>query len=94
MLPVQKRKPDTYTTLDEIRERKDQLLEELNGDNEQFTTKWHQLFTPRESSTKAEFVGGLITKSITAIDAFLVVRKLVKNYGSLFGLGKKKKKKK
>ena len=93
MLPVQKPKPNNYTTLDEIRERKDQLLEELNGDNDKFTDKWHQLFAPRESTSKAEFVGGLITKSITAIDAFLVVRKLIKNYGSIFGLGKKRKKK-
>ena len=94
MLPVQKAKSQTPQSLEEIRDRKDQLLEELHTDNSQFGTKWHQLFVPKEGSTKAEFVGGLIANSITAIDAFLVVRKLIKNYGGLFGLKSKNKKKK
>lgn len=93
MLPVQKPKPQAPQTLDEIRERKDQLLEQLNADNTEFGTKWHQLFVSKESSSKAEFVSGLIANSITAIDAFLVVRKLLKNYGSIFGFKKKKRKK-
>lgn len=92
MLPVQKSKPHPPQTLDEIRERKDQLLEELNADNSEFGKKWHQLFVSKESSSKAEFITGLIANSITAIDAFLVVRKLFKNYGSLFGFKKKRKK--
>jgi hypothetical protein len=91
MLPVQKPKPQPPQTLDEIRERKDQLLEELNADNSEFGKKWHQLFVSKESSSKAEFVTGLIANSITAIDAFLVVRKLIKNYGGLFGFKKKSK---
>ena len=93
MLPVQKSKPQPPQTLDEIRERKDQLLEELNADNSEFGKKWHQLFVSKESSSKAEFITGLIANSITAIDAFLVVRKLFKNYASLFGFKKKKRKK-
>lgn len=93
MLPVQKPKPNEYKTLEEIQARKDQLLEELNADNTQFGTKWHQLFVPKENSTKAEFIGGIIANSITAIDAFLLVRKLMKTYGGIFGWGKKKKKK-
>ena len=92
MLPVQKSKPQPPQTLDEIRERKDQLLEDLNADNSEFGKKWHQLFVSKESSSKAEFITGLIANSITAIDAFLVVRKLFKNYGSLFGFKKKRKK--
>ena len=95
MLPVQKPKPQAPQTLDEIRERKDQLLEQLNADNTEFGTKWHQLFVSKESSSKAEFVSGLIANSITAIDAFLLIRKLMKGYGNLFGKssGKKSKKK-
>ena len=91
MLPVQNPKT-TYHSLEELQARKGELLKQLNTDNTQFSTKWHQLFVPKEGSTKAEFVGGLIANSITAIDAFLVVRKLFRNYGSIFGLGKKHKK--
>ncbi len=92
MLPVQKPKHEPLHTLNAIRERKEQLLEEINADNAAFTKKWHQLFVPKESSTKAEFVSAMISNGITAIDAFLVVRKLYKNYGGLFGLKKKKRK--
>jgi hypothetical protein len=35
-------------------------------------------------------IAGLISNSITAIDAFLLVRKLIRNYGFLFGRKKRK----
>ena len=38
--------------------------------------------------------GEQIVGTITAIDAFLLIRKLMKNYGSLFGKTSKKSKKK
>lgn len=89
MLPVQK--PTTnYRSLEEIRLRKEQLFEELQSDNTRFSTLWGQLFVKRENSTKAEFLSGIIANSITAIDAFLLVRKLMKNYGSLFGRKRKR----
>lgn len=87
-LPVQK-KPTTYCTLEELQLRKDELSAELQKDNEQFNTLWNQLFVKRKDSTKGEFISSIITNGITAVDAFLVVRKLMKNYGGLF---KKKKK--
>jgi hypothetical protein len=55
---------------------------------------WNQTFVKREGSTKGEYISGLIANSITAIDAFLLIRKLMKNYGSLFGKTSKKSKKK
>ena len=90
MLPVQKPQPAEYTTLEEIQARREQLLEEINSDNTQFSKKWHQLFTSKTSTSKTELIGNIITKSITAIDTFLLVRKLMKNYGGIFGLKKKK----
>ena len=90
MLPVQKPQPAEYTTLEDIQARKHQLLEEINGDNTQFSTKWHQLFVSKTNTSKTEFIGNIITKSITAIDTFLLVRKLMRNYGGIFGLKKKK----
>lgn len=80
----------TYHTLDDIRERKEQLAADIQADNERFATLWSGLFTPGKASTKGEWVSALISNSITAVDAFLLVRKLMKNYGHLFGRRKRK----
>ena len=83
MLPVKKTSVN-YRTLDEIRLRKEEIAEELERDNTQFTTLWNRTFIKREGNTKGEYRAGLITNSITAIDAFLLIRKLMKGYGGLF----------
>ncbi len=95
MLPV-KKSPQQYHTLEEIRLRKEELASEMQQDNNKFSTLWHQTFVKREGNSKGEYISGLIANSITAIDAFLLVRKLMKNYGSLFGKtsGKSRKKRK
>lgn len=82
-----------YNTLEEIRLRKDQLSAEIERDNEQIGGLWNELFHKQESSSKGEYVATLIANSVTAIDAFLLVRKLMKNYGSVLNLfgGKSKK---
>lgn len=93
MLPV-KKSTRQYHTLEEIRLRKEELASEIQQDNAKFSTLWNQTFVKREGSTKGEYISGLIANSITAIDAFLLVRKLMKSYGSLFGKSTKKSKKK
>jgi hypothetical protein len=93
MLPV-KKPTRHYHTLEEIRLRKEELVSEIQKDNTKFSALWNQTFIKREGSTKGEYISGLIANSITAIDAFLLVRKLIKNYGSLFGKTSKKSKKK
>lgn len=88
---------ESYNTLEEIQIRRDQLTESLEQDKVQIDKLWNELFTKREDATKGELIASVVTKSITAIDAFLMVRKLMKNYGhvlSFLGLGSKKKKKK
>lgn len=92
-LPVQNPKTNNYQTLEDIQARKDELLVQLQTDNNHFETKWNQLFASKEDNTKAAFIGNLLVKGITVVDFILTARKLYKNYGSLFGLGKKKKKK-
>lgn len=93
MLPVKKPIRE-YRTLDEIRLRKDELLEQLQQDNTRFSTLWNQVFMKREDNTKAEYITGIVCNGIMAVDTILMIRKLVKNYGFLFGFGSKKKKKK
>jgi hypothetical protein len=84
MLPVQK--PQTnYRTLEEIRQRKEELLDQMQADNKQFTTVWNQIFVKRENNTKGDYIASLVTNSVTVIDLFLLFRKLRKNYKSLFG---------
>jgi hypothetical protein len=82
----------SYGTLEEIRLRKDQLSEAIEADSEQISTLWNGVFRKQEESTKGEYIASLVTNTITAIDAFLLVRKLMKNYSGLFSLFKSKKK--
>ena len=84
MLPV-KKSQSSYRTLEEIRQRKDELLDQMQADNKQFTTVWNQIFVKRENNTKGDYIASLVTNSVTVIDLFLLFRKLRKNYKSLFG---------
>jgi hypothetical protein len=84
MLPV-KKSQSAYRTLEEIRQRKDELLDQMQADNKQFTTVWNQIFVKRENNTKGDYIASLVTNSVTVIDLFLLFRKLRKNYKSLFG---------
>ena len=84
MLPAQNHHPK-YRTLEEIRQRKDELLDQMQADNKQFTTVWNQIFVKRENNTKGDYIASLVTNSVTVIDLFLLFRKLRKNYKSLFG---------
>ena len=89
MLPV-KKPTNEYRTLDEIRQRKDQLLDSLQEDNAKFTALWNQVFVKKEGKSKGDYVAALISNGFVAVDTFLLVRKLIKNYGFLFGIKKKK----
>lgn len=92
MLPV-KKPTHTYRTLEEIRQRKEELAEQLSGDNTRFTTLWNQAFLSKENTSKGDYIASLVSKGFVAFDAFLMVRKLMKTYGLLTGKSKKKKKK-
>ena len=82
-----------YRTLDEIRERKDELLDELKEDTTKMSTLWNQVFLKRENNTKTDYIASLVSNGIVALDTFMLIRKLMKGYGILFGKEKKKKKK-
>lgn len=80
----------TYNTLEEIQARKDELKESIAQQSDQISTRWHGLTGPQESASKGELVAHLVSNSITAIDGFLLVRKLMKTYGHIFGRKKRK----
>ncbi len=83
-----------YVSLDEIHQRKDELLNELRQDDAQISTLWNQIFLKRDETTKADYIGSLVSNGIVAFDTFILIRKLMKSYRFLFGGSKKKKKKK
>ena len=93
MLPVKKPVRE-YRTLEEIRQRKDELLQQLEQDNTQFTKLWNNVFIKKEGNSKTDYIAGLVSNGIVAVDTFFLIRKLFKNYGSLFGFSSSSKKRK
>ena len=79
-----------YSSLEEIQSRKDQLKDDIQQQLGQITNLWRDLTAPQPSSSKGEMIASLVTNSITAIDGFLLVRKLIRSYGFLFGRKKRK----
>ena len=80
----------TYCTLEEIQSRKEKLQSDIQQENDQIGILWRTLLAPQKASSKGELVANLIANSITAIDGFLLVRKLMKTYGYIFSRKKKK----
>lgn len=89
MLPV-KKQTTKYRTLDELRQRKDQLAEQIQQDNTKFTTLWNQVFLKKEGNSKGDYIASLVSNGFLAIDTIILIRKLTKGYGFLFGKKKKK----
>ena len=72
---------------------KDELLDELQQDNTKMSTMWNQVFLKRENNTKTDYIASIVSNGIVAFDAIILIRKLMKGYGFLFGNKKKKQKK-
>ena len=81
-----------YTTLEQLQKRKEELRASLQGESQKIGELWHGLTAPKPDSSKGEMIASLVTNSITAIDAFLLVRKLMKTYGTIGNLFRRKKK--
>ena len=69
------------------------MLDELKQDTTKMSTLWNQVFLKRENNTKTDYIASLVSNGIVAFDTFMLIRKLMKGYGILFGKEKKKKKK-
>ena len=80
----------SYSSLEEIQLRKDELKDDIQQQSDQIATLWRNLISPKTASSKGELVASLVTNSITAIDGFLLVRKLMRSYGYIFGRKKRK----
>ena len=89
---MQNIKKNEFCTLDEIRERKDALVDEIQKDRDKVTSLWNQTFLKRDETSKGDYIASLVSNGFMALDAFLLVRKLMKGYGYLFGKSRRKKK--
>ena len=76
-------KTHDYRTLEEIRQRKNELRRQIDRDNEHISQLWGSLFVKRKDSTTGQFVTNLLSHGAMMIDAFLLVRKLRRDYGGL-----------
>lgn len=80
-----------YTRLCDIQARKEQLKNEIRKSKGQIGSLWTSLFAQNKPSTKGEMLTSIISYSMTAFDAFMLVNKLTRQYGHLFGRKRKKK---
>ena len=80
-----------YRTLEEIRQRKNELRRQIDRDNEHISQLWGSLFVKRKDSTTGQFVTNLLSHGAMMIDAFLLVRKLRRDYGGLIQSLRRKK---
>ena len=78
-----------FQTLEDIHKRKEELAAGIQKESDQISTLWHSLFVPPKNASKGEMVASIISNSVTAIDAFLLVRKLIKSYGHIFSRRKR-----
>ena len=70
----------SYSTLDDIRNRKQQLRQQMDSQQQQVHQLWRTLFAKPSESTRGQFVQSVIANSALAIDAFLLLRKLRRSY--------------
>lgn len=89
-MPINKKTTNDFHTLEEIRERKDALLDEIQKDKDKVSVLWNQTFLKRDEVSKGDYIASLVSNGFMAVDAILLVRKLMKGYSSLFGKQKTK----
>lgn len=67
----------TINSLEELEIRKEELQTEIQRKGEVVAGLWENLFTEKKTNTRGEMIASIVSKSITAFDAFILARKLV-----------------
>ena len=75
---------NTYRNIEDIQLRKEELRTSIDQRSEIIANLWSDLTTVKRSGDKGEMVAGVISKSIMAFDAVMVVSKLYRRYGKVF----------
>ena len=74
------RKPETYSTLHEIRLRKETILSEIRMNNQQINILWKDMFRKPEPKKKALSLSSIMTMGTSMADGFLLIWKLYRKY--------------
>ena len=75
---------NTYRNIEDIQLRKEELRTSIDQRSEIIANLWSDLTTVKRSGDKGEMVAGVISKSIMAFDAVMVVSKLYRRHGKFF----------
>ena len=75
---------NTYRNIEDIQLRKEELRTSIDQRSEIIANLWSDLTTVKRSGDKGEMVAGVISKSIMAFDAVMVVSKLYRRYRKFF----------
>ena len=78
-----------FRTIEDIQARRKELRGQLHASSELIGDLWTELSKESKPSSRGEMVTSIISKSITAFDAFMLARKLVTQYGHIFRRRKK-----
>lgn len=74
------RKPETYSTLHEIRLRKETILSEIRMNNQQINILWKDMFRKPEPKKKTLSLSSIMTMGTGMADGFLLIWKLYRKY--------------
>lgn len=72
-----------YRSLDEIRDQKDRLLDEIRRDDQQIKTLWGSLFAkpePNFALTPSKRIGSLVSNGAAIFDGILLGWKLYRKF--------------
>ena len=75
--------PPNYTTLDDIRQRKDELLGDIRKDDREMRTLWNTLFRKPDmlvSSSPSKRLSILMSTSVGLLDAAILGWKLYRKF--------------
>ena len=70
------RKPETYSTLHEIRLRKETILSEIRMNNQQINILWKDMFRKPEPKKKALSLSSIMTMGTGMADGLLLIWQL------------------
>ena len=83
-----------YNTLEDIARARAEVFEKRQAKGEQVTKMLDDLTAAQKPNTRREMVTNIIGEAVMVFDVYMTIRKLTKQYGSLFSIFRKKKKKK
>ncbi|MBP5340259.1 MAG: hypothetical protein J6Z14_13320 [Prevotella sp.] len=83
---AKKTKQRSYSSLEEILMRKEQLTEVIHLEDREIKRLWTDLTTEEEGATTGSQIGKYISYGVMAYDGLMMMRKLKRNYGSLLSI--------